>query len=117
MNTLHRDGIRRELKAGWRLAKSKTHLSMILGKDGVELSLLIAVVGDEHWGNDYHEVIAYPMSARSLSRDGSCGSWGETFRFSRWNDLLSFLKGVCATDGAVCSPVSPGVVRATLNSH
>lgn len=91
MNKLHINIISHNLLDGWEIKKSRSHKAMIIGKVGVNQSILISVVGDHHWTNDHHEVIIYSVPASELSRNPSIDS-EVSFKFHYWNSMMNFLK-------------------------
>ncbi len=98
MNSLHKKAIKGALTNGWDLKGSRSHHCMIVGKQGTSVSMLLSIVGDEHWNNEYHELIIYQVPAQTLSKGAHGDAYGDTWRFLHWNELLAFLKVNSALD-------------------
>ena len=98
MNPLHKKALKEALTSSWDLKKSRSHSCMIVGKQGTSVSMLLSIVGDEHWDNEFHELVIYQIPAQLLSKGSHGKTAGDSWRFHYWNDLLAFLNVNSALD-------------------
>jgi hypothetical protein len=84
-----------ELPEKWAIKKSRICKSVLLGHPTVPSCAVIACVGDDHWEEDWHEVIVFNQLAKEASKEGA--AWGESvleFRLHHWCQLKSCLQAI-----------------------